>query len=126
MSLNLDGTYMASLGLTFERAEEAGFNADVVTIEDNYRPEFMPTTTPVLMTLIWYKDTQRILGAQMMSKHDISQSANLVSVCIQNRNSIDFLTYVDTLFQPNFDRPFNYVNLLAQAAVAKEDKKESK
>ena len=32
----------------------------------------------------------------------------------------------DTMFQPNFDRPFNYVNLLAQAAVAKEDKKVNK
>ena len=72
------------------------------------------------------KGTRRILGAQFMSKHDVSQSANLVSVCIQNRNSIDFLAYVDTLFQPNLDRPFNYVNLLAQAAVAKEDKKVSK
>ena len=57
MSLNLDGTYMASLGLTYERAKAAGFDADTVTIEDNYRPEFMPTTTPVLMTLIWDKDT---------------------------------------------------------------------
>lgn len=119
MSLNLGGTYMASLGLTFERAKAAGFDADVVTIEDNYRPEFMPTTTPVLMTLIWDKDTQRILGAQLMSKHDISETLSLISLCIQNQNTIEFLGMYDTMFQPNFDRPFNYVNILGQAAMAK-------
>ena len=119
MSLNLDGTYMASLGLTFERAKAAGFDADVVTIEDNYRPEFMPTTTPVLMSLVWDKDTQQILGAQMMSKHDISETLSLISLCIQNQNTIEFLGMYDTMFQPNFDRPFNYVNILGQAAMAK-------
>ena len=45
---------------------------------------FMPTTTPVLMSLVWDKDTQRILGAQMMSKHDISETLSLISLCIQN------------------------------------------
>ena len=119
MSLNLGGTYMASLGLTFEKAKAAGFDADVVTIEDNYRPEFMPTTTPILMSLIWDKNTQKILGAQLMSKHDISETLSLISLCIQNQNTIEFLGMYDTIFQPNFDRPFNYVNILGQAAMAK-------
>ncbi|MBC8743454.1 FAD-dependent oxidoreductase [Lactobacillus sp. Marseille-P7033] len=119
MSLNLQGTTMAAVGLTFEQAQAAGFDADVVTIEDNYRPEFMPSTTPVLMSLIWDKDSQRILGAQMMSKHDISETMSLISLCIQNKNTIEFLGLYDTMFQPNFDRPFNYVNILGQAAMAK-------
>lgn len=119
MSLNLHGTTMAAVGLTFEQAQAAGFDADVVTIEDNYRPEFMPSTTPVLMSLIWDKDSQRILGAQMMSKHDISETMSLISLCIQNKNTIEFLGLYDTMFQPNFDRPFNYVNILGQAAMAK-------
>ncbi|MBD5807041.1 FAD-dependent oxidoreductase [Limosilactobacillus walteri] len=119
MSLNLSGTTMASVGLTLARAQQAGIDADSVTIEDNYRPEFMPTTTPVLMTVVWDKDTRQILGAQMMSKHDISESLSLISLCIQNKNTIEFLGMYDTMFQPNFDRAFNYVNLLGQAAMAK-------
>ena len=79
----------------------------------------MPTTTTVLMTLVWDKTNRKILGAQLMSKYDVSQSANLISVCIQNENTIDFLAFVDMLFQPQFDRPFNYLNLLGQAAMAK-------
>jgi NADPH-dependent 2,4-dienoyl-CoA reductase/sulfur reductase-like enzyme len=117
--LNLYGTTMVSSGLTLENAKDAGFDAEAVTIEDNYRPEFMPTTTPVLMTLVWDKKTRQILGGQLMSKHDVSQSANVLSLCIQDKHTIDYLAFVDMLFQPHFDRPFNYLNILGQAAVAK-------
>lgn len=117
--LKLYGNTMVAAGMTLEHAQNEGFDAESVTIEDNYRPEFMPTTTTVLMTLVWDKTNRKILGAQLMSKYDVSQSANLISVCIQNENTIDFLAFVDMLFQPQFDRPFNYLNLLGQAAMAK-------
>lgn len=54
-----------------------------------------------------------------MSTYDISMYANAVSVMIQNHNTINFMAMVDMLFQPNFDRPFNFLNLLGQQAVAK-------
>ncbi|WP_076459741.1 FAD-dependent oxidoreductase [Limosilactobacillus caccae] len=119
VGVNLCGTTMASVGLTLERAQQAGIPANSVMIEDNYRPEFMPTTAPVLMTLVWNQETREIIGAQMMSKHDISESLSLISLCMQNKNTIDFLGMYDTMFQPNFDRAFNYVNLLGQAAMGK-------
>jgi hypothetical protein len=53
-----------------------------------------------------------------MSEHDVSQSANVISVMIQNHNTIDDLGFVDMFFQPIYDRPFNYLNLLGQAAIA--------
>lgn len=119
MGMNLCGTTMASVGLTLDRAKKAGIPANAVTIEDNYRPEFMPSTEPVLMTVVWKKENREIIGAQMMSKHDIAESLSLISLCIQNKNTIDFLGMYDTMFQPNFDRAFNYVNLLGQAAMGK-------
>lgn len=117
--LALYGTSICSTGLTYDAAKAQGINAEQVIVEDNYRPEFMPTTLPVLMSLVFNPDTKEILGGALMSKYDISQSANLLSVCIQNKNTIDDLAMVDMLFQPNFDRPFNYLNILAQAAQAK-------
>lgn len=58
-----------------------------------------------------------------MSLYDVSQSANTLSVMIQNGNTIDDLAMVDMLFQPQFDRPFNYLNELGQAAQAQEANK---
>ncbi|GAB5051888.1 hypothetical protein PESHB4_05240 [Pediococcus ethanolidurans] len=60
------------------------------------------------------------MGAQLFSKHEVAQSANTISVCIQNKNTIDDLAFVDMLFQPHYDEPFNYLNLVAQLAVEQE------
>lgn len=117
--LQLYDNSMASTGMTLESARAAGFDADAVTFEDNYRPEFMPTNAKVIGTVVWDRSNNQILGAQFMSKLDISMYANAVSVMIQNHNTINFMAMVDMLFQPNFDRPFNFINLLGQQAVAK-------
>ena len=117
--LQLYDNSMSSTGMTLESARAAGFDADAVTFEDNYRPEFMPTNTKVIGTVVWDRSNNQILGAQFMSKLDISMYANAVSVMIQNHNTINFMAMVDMLFQPNFDRPFNFINLLGQQAVAK-------
>ncbi|MCF6515305.1 FAD-dependent oxidoreductase [Lactobacillus sp. S2-2] len=115
-----DRTFVAT-GLTLEAAKEQGINAKQVVVEDNYRPEFMPTTEPVLMSLVYEADSKVILGGALSSMYDVSQSANTLSLAIQNKNTIDDLAMVDILFQPHFDRPFNYLNILGQAAQAQEE-----
>ncbi|WP_125573646.1 FAD-dependent oxidoreductase [Levilactobacillus huananensis] len=120
--LVLYGRTIVSTGLTLASAKQQGVAAEQVIVKDNYRPEFMPTTEPVLMSLVYDPESRRILGGTLMSKYDVSQSANTLSVCIQNENTIDDLAMVDMLFQPNFDRPFNYLNILAQAAQAQAEK----
>ncbi len=120
--LKLYDKTIVSTGMTMAAATQRGMNAHEVIVKDNYRPEFMPSTEPVLMSLVYDPVSRRILGGSLLSTHDVSQSANTLSVCIQNKNTIDDLAMVDMLFQPQFDRPFNYLNILAQAAQAKEAK----
>ncbi|MGX6969695.1 FAD-dependent oxidoreductase [Vagococcus bubulae] len=115
--LYLFGWKIGSTGLTIENAKAQGLNADMVYLEDNYRPEFMPTTEKVMMQLIFDKETKRILGGQLMSKYDITQSANTLSLAVQNNMTVEDLALSDFFFQPHFDRPWNYLNLLAQAAM---------
>ncbi|AVK61419.1 NADH oxidase [Lactobacillus sp. CBA3605] len=120
--LMLFGKTIVASGMTLEHAQAESIPAAAVTVEDNYRPEFMPTTTPVLMQLVYNPETRVILGAQFMSDYDVSQSANTISVMIQNNNTIDDLGFVDMFFQPTYDRPFNYLNILGQAAIAQAEK----
>lgn len=121
-AMELFGYTVASTGLTLKHALNSGINADTVTYHDYYRPKYMPTTEMLTVKLVYNKDNRLILGAQFFSKHEVAQSANTLSVCIQNKNTIDDLAYMDMLFQPNYDNPFNYLNLVAQQAVAKERK----
>ncbi|MFD1419177.1 FAD-dependent oxidoreductase [Companilactobacillus keshanensis] len=122
-AVELFGRTYAASGLTAVHAEALGKKVESVTLEDNYRPEFMLTTTPVLMNLVWDPETRVVLGGALTSKYDVSQSANLLSLAIQKEVTIDELSMVDFLFQPNFDKPVNYVSALAGAAVAKADSK---
>src|SRR5690554_637374 len=115
--LYLFGFNIGSTGLTVGSAEHFGIEVDSVVFEDNYRPEFMPTTEKVLMKLVYRKDNNQIVGAQLISKYDITQSANTLSLAIQNEMTVEDLAYVDFFFQPHFDRPWNYLNLLAQKAL---------
>ncbi|MDF2487086.1 MAG: dehydrogenase [Herbinix sp.] len=118
--LHLFGYNIGSTGVTVGSAEMFGLKVRSVLVKDNYRPEFMPTTEEVIMQLVYEVGTNRIVGGQVMSKYDITQSANTLSLAIQNKMTIEDLAYVDFFFQPHFDRPWNYLNLLAQAAVEQE------
>lgn len=119
-ALHLYGKTLASTGLTLARAKKHGFAAAVAKLTDNYRPEFMPSTTPIDMRLVYDRNTHKILGGQLYSAYDVAQSANLLSVCIQNKNTIEQLAFVDMLFSPYYDRPINYLNQLALTAMAQE------
>ena len=118
--LYLFGFNIGSTGVTVNSAPVFGMDVKSVVLEDNFRPEFMPTTEKVLMKLVYDAKTKVIVGGQLMSKYDITQSANTLSLAVQNKMTIEDLAYVDFFFQPHFDRPWNYLNLLAQAALDQE------
>lgn len=120
--LHLFGYNIGSTGVTASSAPMFGLKVRSVLVKDNYRPEFMPTTEEVMMQLVYEEGTNRIVGGQVMSKYDITQSANTLSLAIQNKMTVEDLAYVDFFFQPHFDRPWNYLNLLAHAALEQERK----
>ncbi|OAB47636.1 FAD-dependent oxidoreductase [Paenibacillus antarcticus] len=115
---------IAATGLTELAALEEGLQVETVSMTDHYRPEFMPTSESVTLKVVFEKDTRRIVGAQLMSKVDLTQSINTISVCIQNRMTIDQLGFIDFFFQPHYNKPWNFLNtagLQALPALTKVD-----
>lgn len=112
---------LAASGLTQAGAEARGVNARSTTIVQDYRPDFMLTTTPVTATLTWDPETRRVLGAQFLCRHDVAEAANAISIAIQARFTIDQLANVDLFFQPNFCQPVNFIGAVAMQAVAEQD-----
>jgi NADPH-dependent 2,4-dienoyl-CoA reductase/sulfur reductase-like enzyme len=110
---------IASTGLTEESAGEEGFDVDSVTIEENHRPEFMPDFEKVTITLVYEKGSKRIVGAQLRSNIDLTQSINTMSVCIQNRMTVAELALTDFFFQPHYNKPWNFLNQAGLAAMDK-------
>ncbi len=120
-ALRLYDHSLAVTGLTLAHAKRNQLPAASVTMVDDFRPPFMPHTVKITMVLVYDTSNRQILGAQFYSKYDVANAANLISVMIQNRNTIDQLAYVDMLFNPNYDKPWHYLNLLGQLAVAQAD-----
>jgi len=110
---------IAGTGLTEEAARAEGMDIETVLITDNYRPEFMPTFEQVLLKVVFDRTTRRILGAQIMSGMDLTQSINTVSVCIQNKMTIDQLAFIDFFFQPHYNKPWNFLNTAGLQALPK-------
>lgn len=104
---------IASTGLTEESAKNAGFNVKTTSVTDNYRPEFMPTFDSVTVKVVYEADSEVILGAQLISKTDLTQLMNTMSVVIQNKMTIDELAFLDFFFQPHFNKPWSLLNIAA-------------
>ncbi|WP_282035264.1 FAD-dependent oxidoreductase [Metabacillus indicus] len=108
---------IASTGMTETAASLADINVKSITILENDRPEFMPTYEPVTLKVVYEEETRRIVGAQVMSKADLTQSINTLSVCIQNNMTIDELGFVDFFFQPHYNKPWNFLNQAGLQAI---------
>ncbi|MFD0898152.1 FAD-dependent oxidoreductase [Loigolactobacillus binensis] len=119
-ALRLFAQTLATTGVTLKRALASGIAAASVTYRGPYRPLFMPQTSEVVIELVYAKTNHRILGAQFYGEYDLTQSANAVSISIQNKNTIEDLAFTDTLFNPFYDQPVNYLNQVAQMALDQE------
>ena len=102
---------MAATGITEETARIEGIDVDSILVTENYRPEFMPTYEKVKFKVVFERSSRKILGAQITSKADLTQSINTLSVCIQNGMTVDELAFVDFFFQPHYNKPWNFINL---------------
>ncbi|SHH79377.1 FAD-dependent oxidoreductase [Clostridium grantii] len=107
---------IASTGLIENCAIDEGLKVETVTVKDNVRPEFMPTYEEAILKVVFEKESRRILGAQIISNADMTQSINTISVCIQNKMTIDELAFVDFFFQPHYNKPWNLLNMAGQMA----------
>ncbi|MCJ8012125.1 FAD-dependent oxidoreductase [Paenibacillus sp. KQZ6P-2] len=108
---------LASTGLTEGACADEKLDVEAVTIADAYRPEFMPTAETVTLKVVYEKVSRRLLGAQIMSKVDLTQAMNTLSVCIQNGMTVDELAFVDFFFQPHYNKPWNFLNSAGIAAL---------
>ena len=79
-------------------------------VEELIRPQFMQDDTKIHMKIIYDKDTA--YGGQVMSKKILLLL--LSNICWFH---LEQLAVQDFFFQPDYDRPWHYLNVLAQQAL---------
>ena len=70
------------------------------------------------MKIHYVKDSHRIVGAQFMAKDDVvGPLANSMSIALTAGWTLEQLATADFFFQPEYNRPWNYLNVLAMQAL---------
>ncbi|MFV0503013.1 MAG: FAD-dependent oxidoreductase [Lachnospirales bacterium] len=118
-AIHIFGLTLTSTGYTECEAKNAGFDVDYVEVTDIIRAGFMPDPGEVTLKVVWDKKTLRILGAQIMSKEDITLAIHFFSLAIQENYTIDKLALTDLFFLPHFNQPHNFITKAGLLALNK-------
>ncbi|MDO7983655.1 FAD-dependent oxidoreductase [Candidatus Phytoplasma fabacearum] len=102
---------IASTGITEYVASQLKLNYDVEIIKDADKPEFMPDYNGVIFKIIFEKDTKKILGGQILSKSNLLEQINTLSLCIQKKMTVNNLFSIDSYFNPHYNKPFSLLQL---------------
>ncbi|WP_057825792.1 FAD-dependent oxidoreductase [Lentilactobacillus sunkii] len=119
-ALSVFDYHFASTGIKEGTSEANGVKSQSVFVTDTTQPPFVPDEAgneEVYFKLTFDPENHRILGAQIMSKRDVTANMNAISLAIQGSMTLDDLAYADFFFQPGFDRPWNVINVAAQKAL---------
>ena len=116
--IEIFGLKMVSTGLTEEKAKRFGYSPAVVEFKDTQKPTFLEKVEhhDVTIKIVYDKDTRVVLGAQMVSREDMSMGIHMFSLAIQEKVTIDKLALLDLFFLPHFNKPYNYITQAALRA----------
>ena len=102
--------------MTLNKPKTAVFDADYTDYEDFQRALFMRTNEKVKIRIVFEKKSRRIIGAQLVSRLDVSMCIHMFSLAIQEHVTIDKLKLLDIFFLPHFNQPYNYITMAALKA----------
>ena len=115
--ISIYGYNMVSTGINEERAKALGMEVLSTSFVDLQKPEFIETQNEkVMIKIVYEKESRRIVGAQIASKHDISMAIHVFSLAIQEKVTIDKFKLLDIFFLPHFNKPYNYITMAALGA----------
>lgn len=112
-TLKLGDYYFASTGLNSTTAARCGVDLASVVVT---QPVTMREATPVTTKLFYQPKTGKLLGAQLLSKMDITASINVVALAMQAQFTVDQLADADFFFQPLFTTATHFLTAAALAA----------
>lgn len=113
----------ASTGLNDQMADRLKIKTKSVLLDQETLMDFVPADMKerMLFKLVYDPETHAILGAQIMSKKDLTANINAISIAIQTKFTIEQLAYADFFFQPEFDTPWNLLNMAGLKALQQEN-----
>jgi NADPH-dependent 2,4-dienoyl-CoA reductase/sulfur reductase-like enzyme len=106
-------------GLTEAAARRA--RVDVVTgaISSKTKADYYPEALPIKVKLVVEKESQRIIGAQVVGSEEVTQRVNALSFAIQKQMTVRELAKADTAYAPPLNETWEPMVLAAEMVLMK-------
>ena len=112
-------TEVGVTGLTEFFAKRAGIETVVGAISSKTRPEYYPGGLPIKIKLVVEKESQRLIGAQMIGGEEVTQRVNALSFAMQKHMTVRELAKADTAYAPPLNETWEPMVLAAEIALRK-------
>lgn len=92
----------AMSGLSLARAQAEGFAAEAVQATAGSRAHYMPGHQPITVSLVFDRNTRRLLGGQMVGREGVAKRIDTIAAALQAGWTIDDLAELDLSYAPPF------------------------
>jgi len=112
-------TEIGVTGLTEFFARRAGVEIVVGAISSKTRPEYYPGGLPIRIKIVVEKESQRLIGAQIVGGEQVTQRVNALSFAMQKKMTVRELAKADTAYAPPLNETWEPMVLAAEIALRK-------
>jgi NADH oxidase (H2O2-forming) len=106
-------------GLTETAAQRARIEVVTGTISSKTRADYYPGATPIRVKLVVEKESQRVIGAQIIGGEEVTQRINAISFAIQKQMTARELAKADTAYAPPLNETWEPMVLAAEMVLMK-------
>lgn len=106
-------------GLTEKGAQKAKIDTVTGTIASKTKADYYPGALPIKVKLVVEKESQRIIGAQIVGGEEVTQRINAISFAIQKQMTVRELAKADTAYAPPLSEAWEPLVLAAEIVLRK-------
>jgi NADH oxidase (H2O2-forming) len=106
-------------GLTEAAAKRAGIEVVTGAISSKTKADYYPGALPIKVKLVVEKESQRIIGAQIVGGEEVTQRINALSFAIQKSMTVRELAKADTAYAPPLNETWDPMVLAAEMVLMK-------
>ena len=110
---------VGATGLTEFFARKAGLEVVTGTITSKTRPDYYPGGKSIKIKLVVERESERVIGAQIIGGEEVTQRINAISIGIQKQITVRELAKADTAYAPPLNETWEPMVLAAQIALRK-------
>jgi NADPH-dependent 2,4-dienoyl-CoA reductase/sulfur reductase-like enzyme len=113
------GCYVATTGLTEMEANFEGIESESNFVTLPCQLPYLELQEDVHIKLVIEKSSHKLIGAQLMSEKDITQSINTLSLAIDKGTTLEELLTMDFYFNPAINQPMGFISQAAYEFLIK-------